>query len=133
VTGRLLLSEGKNRMPRHVSLNEPPEDHGLDLVISVDQPGRLLALRGRLSARTVADVRAALVVAIAAGAGDLVVDISGVQLVDASGLGVLVGAHRLALRSERRLVLRGVPERIERLLAVTHLNRVLTVEQPVRV
>jgi anti-sigma B factor antagonist len=133
VTGRLLLSEGKNRMPRHASLNEPPEDHGLDLVISVDQPGRLLALRGRLSARTVADVRAALVVAIAAGAGDLVVDISGVQLVDASGLGVLVGAHRLALRSERRLVLRGVPERIERLLAVTHLNRVLTVEQPVRV
>jgi anti-sigma B factor antagonist len=116
-------------MPRDVSLNEPH----LDLTILIEESGAVLALAGRLSARTVADVRAALVVAIAGGTGDLVVDLSGVQLVDASGLGVLVGAHRLALRSERRLVLRGVPERIERLLAVTHLNRVLSVEQPVRV
>jgi anti-sigma B factor antagonist len=104
-----------------------------DLEISLEEPGTLLSLRGRLSARTVADVRAALVAAIDSGEGDLVVDISGVHLVDASGLGVLVGAHRLATRSERRLVLRAVPERIERLLAITHLNRVLTVEQPVRV
>jgi anti-sigma B factor antagonist len=101
-----------------------------DLAISIDTPGNLLSLSGRLSASTVADVRAALVAAIACGTGDLVVDISGVQLVDASGLGVLVGAHRLALRSERRLVLRGVPARIERLLAVTHLNRVMTLEPP---
>jgi anti-sigma B factor antagonist len=104
-----------------------------DLVISLVEPGALLSLRGRLSARTVADVRAALVAAIADGSGDLIVDIAGVQLVDASGLGVLVGAHRLALRSERRLVLRDVPERVERLLALTHLNRVLSVETPVRV
>ena len=96
-------------------------------------PASLSVAGGPLSARTVADVRAALVAAIAGGTGDLVVDISGVELVDASGLGVLVGAHRLALRSERRLVLRGVPERIERLLAVTHLNRVLTVEAAVAV
>jgi anti-sigma B factor antagonist len=101
---------------------------GSDLVISIETPGTLLCLTGRLSALTVADVRAALVEAIACGTGDLVVDIAGVQLVDASGLGVLVGAHRLALRNERRLVLRGVPARIERLLAVTHLNRVMTLE-----
>jgi anti-sigma B factor antagonist len=107
------------------------QDH--DLEILIEEPGAVVAVAGRLSARTVADVRAALVEAIAAGTGDLTVDISGVHLVDASGLGVLVGAHRLALRSERRLVLRGVPERIERLLAVTHLNRVLTVEQAVKV
>jgi len=100
-----------------------------DLVISIDQPGTLLSLSGRLSARTVADVRAALVAAIACGAGDLIVDIEQVELVDASGLGVLVGAHRLALRGERRLVLRNTPERIERLFAVTHLNRVLAFEQ----
>lgn len=100
-----------------------------ELQITIDEcPGNLLSLTGRLSAVTVADVRAALVQAIGCGTGDLVVDIAGVQLVDASGLGVLVGAHRLALRSERRLVLRGVPARVERLLAVTHLNRVLTLE-----
>jgi anti-sigma B factor antagonist len=99
-----------------------------DLRISIDVPGFVVSLSGRLSARTVADVRLALVSAIACGTGDLVVDLAGVELVDASGLGVLVGAHRLALRGERRLVLRRVPDRVTRLLGVTHLNRVLTVE-----
>ena len=102
-----------------------------EIEIVVDSPGHLLCLVGPLSARTVADVRTALVAAIAAGCGDLVVDISEVELIDASGLGVLVGAHRLALRGERRLVLRDVPQRITRLLAITHLNRVLTVEDSV--
>jgi anti-anti-sigma factor len=57
-----------------------------------------------------------------------VVDLAGVEIVDASGLGVLVGAHRLASRRERRLVLRHVPQRVERLLAATRLNRVLAIE-----
>jgi len=100
-----------------------------DLQISITTPGSLLSVSGRLAASTVADVRAALVAAISGGTGDLVVDIERVELVDASGLGVLVGAHRLARRSDRRLVLRNTPERIERLLAMTRLNRVLTLEQ----
>jgi anti-anti-sigma factor len=99
------------------------------LQISIDAPGAVLSLNGRLSAATVSEVRAALVDAIAVGCGDLVVDLTGVELVDASGLGVLVGAHRLALRGDRRLVLRGVPPRVERLLAITHLNRVLAQER----
>jgi anti-anti-sigma factor len=122
-------------MPREMSLHaedpQPPDlgIQALDLTVAVEEPGRLVALSGRLSARTVSEGRAALVDAIGLADGDLVVDVSGLQLVDASGLGVLVGVHRLAIRSERRLVLRDVPERIERLLAVTHLNRVLRLEQ----
>ena len=45
-------------------------------------------------------------------------------------LGVLIGTHRRALSADRRLVLRGVPPRIMRVLAVTRLNRVLHVEAP---
>jgi anti-anti-sigma factor len=104
-----------------------------ELAISLVEPGHVISLDGRLSAATVADVRAVLGAAIGDGAGDLVVDIEQVDLVDASGLGVLVGAHRLALRSERRLVLRNVPKRIERLLVITHLNRVLSTEQTVTI
>jgi anti-anti-sigma factor len=100
-----------------------------ELAISIEIPGGVISLSGRLAASTVAEVRAALVAALGAGTGDMVVDLAGVDLVDASGLGVLVGAHRLALREERRLVLRRVPPRIERLFAVTRLNRVLTIEQ----
>lgn len=98
------------------------------IAISVDDPGSLVSVEGRLAAATVAELRAVLVTAADRGSGDLVLDLGGVEVVDASGLGVLVGAHRLAERRQRRLVLRNVPQRLERLLAATRLNRVLTME-----
>lgn len=99
--------------------------------ISVLRDGVLLALSGRLGATTVADVRNALAHAIERGTGDLVVDLHGVELVDATGLGVLVGAHRRADRAGRRLVVRNVPERIDRLLVATRLHRVLCIDRSV--
>lgn len=96
--------------------------------IEIARPGRTVVLRGRLDVSTVADVRIALHAAVDTGSGDLLVDLGGVDVVDASGLGVLVGAHRRAGRVGRRVVLRNVPERILRLLALTRLNRVLHVE-----
>lgn len=97
--------------------------------VQVTRPGRALTLCGRLGAATVADVRAELSAAVDDGEGDLVLDLRGVELVDATGLGVLVGTHRRADRAGRRLVLAGVPERIERLLLATRLHRVLTVDR----
>lgn len=101
--------------------------------VRVLEPGLRLALVGRLGAATVADVRAALHAAVGDGAGDLVLDLSRVELVDATGLGMLVGIHRLADRSGRRLLLGGVPPRIERLLLATRLHRVLILEPPLSV
>ncbi|HET7310369.1 MAG TPA: STAS domain-containing protein [Mycobacteriales bacterium] len=99
--------------------------------ISVLHPGLLLALSGRLGATTVADVRNALAHAIEHGTGDLVLDLHGVELVDATGLGVLVGAHRRADRAGRRLVLRRIPDRVDRLLVATRLHRVLCIDRTV--
>ena len=45
--------------------------------------------------------------------------------VDATGLGVLVGAHRRARRAGRTLVLRDVPAPVARLLLLSRLDRVL--------
>jgi anti-sigma B factor antagonist len=103
------------------------------MMITIVDPGSSLSLSGRLCAATVAEVRLALGDAVDAGVGDLVVDLGGVEMGDATGLGVLIGTHRRALREDRRLVLRDVPERIERLLAVTRLHRVLSVEAPVEI
>ncbi len=88
-------------------------------------PGRLVALTGRLDVRSAADVRLLLVDALEAGAGDLVLDVAGLDAVDATGLGVLVGAHRRAGRAGRVLVLRDVTAPVARLLALTRLDRVL--------
>lgn len=88
-------------------------------------PGARIDLTGRLSAATVADVRVALRAAVDGGVDDLEIGLRGVELVDATGLGVLVAAHRRADRAGRRLVLCDVPERVARLLHATRLNRVL--------
>lgn len=90
--------------------------------------GSVVTLGGRLDARHAAEARDALHGAIAAGTGELQVDLSAVELIDATGLGVLVGAHRRARLDGRDLVLRGVPPRVGRLLARTRLGRVLAVE-----
>ncbi len=91
------------------------------------EPGGRVRLRGRLDVHTVADVRTELRVAVAHGTGDLVVDLSGVELGDTTGLGVLLGVHRRAVRAGRTLVLVGVSDGLHRLLVATRLARVLHV------
>jgi anti-sigma B factor antagonist len=87
-----------------------------------------VVFEGCLDVTTAPDARLALHSAIDSGAGPLVLDLSRVETLDASGLGVLVGAHRRAVRSGRTLLLRNVPPHVMRLLWVTRLQRVLHVE-----
>ena len=100
-----------------------------DLCVDVLVPGRLLALSGRLDVSAAADLRRLLLVAVAEGQGELVLDVCGLVALDATGLGVLVGAHRRAGRADRVLVLRDVPPGLARLLLVTRLDRVLRVQR----
>ena len=93
------------------------------------RPGAEVHLAGRMDVTGASDVRTALHVAVESGSGDLVVDVAGVELVDATGLGVLVGAHRRAQRAGRLLVLRDPGERLARVLGATRLDRVLRVER----
>ncbi|MDQ6648527.1 MAG: STAS domain-containing protein [Actinomycetota bacterium] len=93
--------------------------------IEHERPGRVVVLDGRLDVSTVADVRLALHDAVDTGTGELVIDLTRVELTDATGLGVLVGAHRRAGRAGRRMVLHNVPLPISRLLYRTRLDRVL--------
>lgn len=84
-----------------------------------------IALSGRLDVHVAADVRNALAEAVDAGQGELVLDLTEVEAVDATGLGVLVGAHRRAQRAGRTLVLEQVPVSVGRLLLITRLDKVL--------
>jgi anti-anti-sigma factor len=87
-----------------------------------------LVVGGRLDVRSAADARTVLHSAVDGGAGDLVLDLSELDSWDATGLGVIMGAHRRAGRCGRRLVLRSVPPQMQRLLVATRLHRILTVE-----
>ncbi len=89
-----------------------------------------VVLTGRLDGRSAGEVRDALhaVLGAGSGSGPLIVDLTGVELLDATGLGVLVGAHHRARRAGRDLVLRGASARVTRLLRVSRLHRVITLE-----
>ena len=70
-------------------------------------------------------MRLALAEQVRTGSGELVLDLGCLTTVDATGLGVLVGAHRHAARAGRVLVLQDVPAAVGRVLQVTRLDRVL--------
>jgi anti-anti-sigma factor len=91
----------------------------------VTDDGTLVALTGRLDVHAAADVRNALADAVDRGEGELVIDLAEVEALDATGLGVLVGAHRRAQRAGRTLVLEDIPDAVWRMLFVTRLDRVL--------
>jgi anti-sigma B factor antagonist len=91
----------------------------------VTVPGQRMELTGRLDVHTAADVRLALVDAVSQGTGDLVVDLSAVEALDATGLGVLVGAHRRADRAGRTLLLSDCSLAVSRVLFLTRLEKVL--------
>ncbi|MEU6739156.1 STAS domain-containing protein [Streptosporangium sandarakinum] len=99
--------------------------------VAENPEAQVVDVGNRLDVGTVAEVRPRLHEAVDTGQGDLIVDLSGLEMIDATGLGVLVGTHRRAAAAGRRLILRRVPPRVMRVLAVTRLNRVLTVELPV--
>ena len=99
------------------------------MVVRVAAGSGEIVLSGQLNSRTVADVRVALHGAVDAGSGDLIVDLGAVDLVDSTGLGLLLAAHRRAGRCGRRLVLRDVPPSLNRLLLLTRLDRILAIER----
>jgi anti-sigma B factor antagonist len=87
-----------------------------------------------LDVRNVASVRAKLNALLEATHQDcagpvIVLDMDGLELIDAAGLGMLTAAHLRAERAGQRLVLRNCSKEIRRVLAVTRLNRILHLDR----
>ncbi len=83
------------------------------------------ALRGRLDDAAAGSVRHRLHRLVDEGDGELVLDVSQLSVVDATGLGLIVGVHHRARLRGRRVVLLDVPHRLESLIRRTRLQRVL--------
>jgi stage II sporulation protein AA (anti-sigma F factor antagonist) len=82
---------------------------------------------GEIDVRTAPGLRRALDEAVAAGSGDLVVDMAAVTFLDSSGLGVLLGRLR-RMPPGRRLVLRRPRPTVRALLDLAGVTRLVAVE-----
>ncbi len=111
-------------------LSTAPQD---DPQASVAAGADVVCVSGRLDASSAPVVREQIRTAVESGTADIVVDLGLVEWIDATGLAVLVAAHRRLRTQDRRLVLRGCRPGVRRALAVTRLNRVLMLEPPLGV
>lgn len=97
-------------------------------VKSEDGGSRLVfALRGSLDLATAPTVRAALTEATEKGTHDLIVDLSQLEFLDSTGLGVLIGAHRRTAERVGSFRLVASEGSILRLLNITGLIAVFAV------
>jgi anti-sigma B factor antagonist len=100
----------------------------LSVSITTERDGEavIFRLRGSLDIATSPSVRAALLEG-ADGNHEVIVDLSGLEFLDSTGLGALIGAQRRALEQggHVRLVINEGP--IARLLNITGLVRVFSV------
>ena len=91
--------------------------------------GIALVLAGQFDGRSTDRVREALYDHIAATSGDAIVDLSGVESIDAPALKLLAAASTVMERDGRHLVLRGCRPSLRRVLAFTRFRRVVQVER----
>lgn len=87
-----------------------------------------LELAGVLDVRRTADIRAAIYAELERGTGDVVVDISRVEWIDMTTMKMIAVANRVAERQARRLVLRGASPGVRRLLHLSHMRWMMTLE-----
>jgi anti-sigma B factor antagonist len=94
-------------------------------IVQFSGPGyRGLRLTGEIDFTSTGPVQATLNGMILPGGGTVVIDLSGVEFIDSSGLGALVQGNRTAKERATRLILVTSPP-VRRLLQVTALDTVL--------
>ena len=101
----------------------------MDFSVTVASHGRweVLTVTGEIDMATAPRFRQRLLAVIGAGAQNVVIDLSGVDFIDSTGLGVLMGAAKRVRSNggDIRLVMTG--SRLADLIELTRLDRVLDV------
>jgi anti-anti-sigma factor len=86
----------------------------------------LVTLRGEFDVASREALRQELRSALESCSGDTVlIDLSGVEFLDCTAVGILVRAHNEATGMGRRLVLLGASGGVQKLLDITHIDRTI--------
>lgn len=86
----------------------------------------IIRVVGRLNMIAAPELRDVVVVASRAGKSRLVVDLAGVEFMDSSGLGALIGALKTTRQAGGDLRIAGAGEQVSMVLQLSNVDRILT-------
>lgn len=104
---------------------------GLRIEQTVAEGKAVLRLQGEVDLRTSPRLREALLDMAQMHDTVLLIDLSGVDYMDSSGVGTLVFIKREVEKQKRRLVLVGLQPRVRSVLEITHLDKFFTIADSV--
>ncbi|MBS3694117.1 STAS domain-containing protein [Rhodococcus qingshengii] len=92
---------------------------------SLDSGVVVISPQGRLNMVSAPGLRAHLHELVESGSARIVVDLSGIEFIDSSGLGVLISGLKIARQAGGDLRIAAPSLQVETVLELTNLNRVL--------
>jgi anti-sigma B factor antagonist len=105
-----------------------PVPTGLKVTDAGIGPSRHYVLVGELDLATVPILRECIAGALAAGEGDLVLDVAGLVFVDSTGLGALLAAARTVRTQGDCLVLKSPRGQLRHIIDITKLTPLFRLE-----
>lgn len=102
---------------------------GLAASVSEEEGRTVVALAGAIDAGNSPVLRQLLLELYEQGRRHVVVDLAGVELIDSSGLGLLVAALKRYREADGTVSLRSPGQHLQKILDVTGLSRVFDVER----
>lgn len=85
-------------------------------------------LTGKIYSQDASLFRDEILEQIDRGATEISIDLSGLNYIDSTGLGVLITIHKRTKEKNGKIVIRGAQGMVEQLFKRTRLDRVLTME-----
>ncbi|MCM2677034.1 STAS domain-containing protein [Alkalicoccobacillus plakortidis] len=99
----------------------------LDIRVEELENQKNVFLSGEIDTYTAPKLREALIPLTEQNGGELIVDLSEVQYIDSTGLGIFVGVLKASDTNGSTLTLIGMSERIKRLFVITGLDEVINI------
>lgn len=91
-----------------------------------------ICVEGEVDAYTAPQMREKITPLTEESGMKIVLNLAGVNYMDSTGLGVIIGAYKSCEKYNSHLVLTGMSERVERLFEITGLTEIIDVEMKVR-
>ncbi|SDO32108.1 STAS domain-containing protein [Alkalicoccus daliensis] len=104
----------------------------LDIQVSEHENKNVAQVSGEVDVYTATKLKETLTPLAEQEDKELVVDLSGVDYIDSTGLGIFIGALKASEKSGTSLTLTGLNSRVKRLFEITGLHEVIDIDSTKR-